>query len=151
MIANAPVTVIIDFAHTPDALRNVLGTLREITRKRLIVLFGAGGDRDAGKRAPMGAAVAEFADLAVLTSDNPRTEDPESILDQIQPGLGDAVVIREVDRKLAIERAIAEAEDGDVIVLAGKGHEAYQVIGAQKRPFDEKVIALDALRARGLA
>ncbi len=151
VVADSPVTVIIDFAHTPDALRNVLGTLREITRKRLIVLFGAGGDRDVAKRAPMGEAVAEFADLAVLTSDNPRTEDPDSILDQIQPGLGEAAFIREVDRTTVIGRAIADAEDGDVVVLAGKGHEAYQVIGTEKRAFNEKAVALAALRRRGTA
>ena len=151
VVADAPITVIIDFAHTPDALRNALGTLREIARKRLIVLFGAGGDRDAAKRAPMGEAVAEFADLAVLTSDNPRTEDPDSILDQIQPGLGSTAFIREVDRTAAIGRAIAEAEAGDVVVLAGKGHEAYQVIGTEKRAFDEKAIALAALQRRGIA
>ncbi len=151
IVAERPITVVIDFAHTPEALRNVLSALRSLTRGRLIVLFGAGGDRDSGKRMLMGAAVAEFADLAVLTSDIPRTEDPEKILDEIQPGLIGVELRREVDRTRAIRIAIDAARDGDVVVLAGKGHEAYQIIGTERRAFDEAAIVREALQARGAA
>ena len=151
IVAETPITVLIDFAHTPDALRNVLDTLRRVTRGRLIVLFGAGGDRDRGKRPLMGEAVAAYADLAVLTSDNPRTEDPERILDDVRPGLTGVEVLREVDRRRAIALAVESADEGDVVVLAGKGHEAYQIVGTEKFAFDERAIALAALDRRGAA
>ncbi len=151
LVASEPFAVIIDFAHTPDALDNVLRTLRPLARGRLLVLFGAGGDRDPGKRAPMARAVDAWADLAWLTSDNPRTEDPEAILDDLAAGLGRAPFHRDADRRRAIHAIVAEARPGDVVVLAGKGHERYQVVGREKRPFDERVVVREALAAREVA
>ncbi|HEY5946889.1 MAG TPA: UDP-N-acetylmuramoyl-L-alanyl-D-glutamate--2,6-diaminopimelate ligase, partial [Kofleriaceae bacterium] len=120
--------ILVDYAHTPDALRNVLTALRPLTRRRLICVFGCGGDRDPTKRPKMGAAVAELADLAVVTSDNPRTEDPRAIIDQILPAVPKPFFV-DVDRRAAIRAAIAEATPGDVVVIAGKGHEDYQILG----------------------
>lgn len=133
-------TVLVDFAHTPDALENVLAALRPVTEGRLVVLFGAGGDRDRTKRAPMARAVARGADVVVLTSDNPRTEDPERILDDLAEGLGGAAHHREVDRRRAIGLALDLARPGDTVLLAGKGHETYQVVGTEKQPFDEAAV-----------
>jgi len=154
--------VFVDYAHSDDALRNALGTLKPLTSGRLYCVFGAGGDRDHGKRLLMGRAVGELADLAVLTSDNPRGEDPEAIMDMIQPGLIEAgstpaqrlsdarppAFVREPDRARAIERAIMSAGPGDVVVIAGKGHEDYQVIGREKRHFDDREQAGLALAKR---
>ena len=161
------VTVLVDYAHTPDALARVLQALRPLTERRLMCVFGCGGDRDAQKRAPMGTAVAEGADVAIATSDNPRTEDPAAIVAAIVRGMSTmprleadelAAAARgvhvEVDRGTAIARAIAGAAPGDVVLLAGKGHEDYQIIGTQKRPFDDVAEARRALalrRARGRA
>lgn len=150
-VVDGPVVVFIDFAHTPDALERVLATLRPLVTGRLIVLFGAGGDRDVTKRPPMAAAVAAAADLAVLTSDNPRTEDPESILDDLEPGLAGTEFVREVDRRAAIRLAISSAHDGDLVLLAGKGHERTQTIGTERQPFDEAEIARAAWAERGAA
>jgi UDP-N-acetylmuramoyl-L-alanyl-D-glutamate--2,6-diaminopimelate ligase len=139
-IAQHPCLVLRDYAHTPDALERALETLRppSLTRGRLIVVFGAGGDRDRGKRAPMGEVCARLADLAIVTSDNPRTEDPERILDEVEAGMrGGKPHEREVDRRKAIARALELARAGDTILLAGKGHETYQIIGTEKQPFDE--------------
>ncbi|MBW3534975.1 MAG: UDP-N-acetylmuramoyl-L-alanyl-D-glutamate--2,6-diaminopimelate ligase, partial [Gemmatimonadetes bacterium] len=151
VVARDPVSVIVDFAHTPDALDSILATLAPLTTGRLVVLFGAGGDRDRGKRRPMAEAVARHADLVLLTSDNPRTEDPERILDDLEEGLSGASFERIADRRRAIARALAMAEPGDVVVLAGKGHERYQVVGTERRPFDEREIVREALGARGAA
>lgn len=151
VVVREPFTVVIDFAHTPDALDNVLGTLRPLCGGRLLVLFGAGGDRDAGKRAPMARAVARYADLVWLTSDNPRTEDPEAILDDLEPGLEGVTFRRQADRRLAIHDAVAEARAGDLLVLTGKGHERYQVVGRERRLFDERVVVREALAAREVA
>jgi UDP-N-acetylmuramoyl-L-alanyl-D-glutamate--2,6-diaminopimelate ligase len=109
----------------------------------LIVVFGAGGDRDRGKRAPMGEIAARLADLAIVTSDNPRTEDPERILNEVEAGMRGPVArphLREVDRRQAIAHALSLAREGDTLLLAGKGHETYQVIGNVKQPFDERAI-----------
>jgi UDP-N-acetylmuramoyl-L-alanyl-D-glutamate--2,6-diaminopimelate ligase len=144
-------TVLIDFAHTPAALDGMLRAVRPLTAGRLIVVFGAGGDRDRGKRRPMAEAVARHADVVVLTSDNPRTEDPERILDDLEPGLSGTDYERVVDRSEAIARALAQAGPGDTVVLAGKGHETYQVVGTEKRPFDERVAVRAALKALGAA
>ncbi len=141
-----PVPVLIDFAHTPAALTGVLATLRPLVRGRLIVVFGAGGDRDRTKRRPMAEAVARVADLAILTSDNPRTEDPERILDDLEPGLGSVAYERIADRRAAIARALETARPGDLVLLAGKGHETYQLVGTEKRPFDERVIVRELLK-----
>lgn len=143
-----PFTVLIDFAHTPDALRRVLQTLRPIVRGRLLVLFGAGGDRDRGKRPLMGAAVAEGADLAFVTSDNPRTEDPEAIIDDVVAGMEGALLRRIPDRREAIAEALDEARPGDLVLLAGKGHETYQVLGKERHPFVEREIVLAHLSTR---
>jgi UDP-N-acetylmuramoyl-L-alanyl-D-glutamate--2,6-diaminopimelate ligase len=132
--------VLRDYAHTPDALERALETLRPLTKGRLIVVFGAGGDRDRGKRAPMGAIAVHRSDVAVATSDNPRTEDPEKILDDVEAGMAGTRHHREVDRRKAIALALELARDGDTILLAGKGHETYQVIGTEKQAFDEREI-----------
>lgn len=148
-VVSEPFSVLIDFAHTPAALEGALGALRPLTEGRLIVLFGAGGDRDRTKRRPMAEAVARVADVAVLTSDNPRTENPETIIDDLVEGMGSMEFIRIADRRSAIRAALEAARPGDTVVLAGKGHESYQVIGTEKQPFDEAGIALDALRELG--
>jgi len=137
-IATQPCAVLRDYAHTPDALERALETLRPLTPGRLIVVFGAGGDRDRGKRAPMGEAAARLADIAIATSDNPRTENPESILDEVEAGMRAKPHHREVDRREAIALALKLARPGDTVLLAGKGHETYQVIGTEKQPFDER-------------
>ncbi|MCB1940187.1 MAG: UDP-N-acetylmuramoyl-L-alanyl-D-glutamate--2,6-diaminopimelate ligase, partial [Rhodocyclaceae bacterium] len=124
-VVDHPCPVLLDYAHTPDALDNVLETLRPLTRGRLIVLFGAGGDRDPGKRPRMAEAAARWADLVVVTSDNPRTEDPDAIIDQILPGIGTASYERITDRTAAIGRVLDLARPDDLVVLAGKGHEQY--------------------------
>ncbi|WP_294548243.1 UDP-N-acetylmuramoyl-L-alanyl-D-glutamate--2,6-diaminopimelate ligase [uncultured Pseudoflavonifractor sp.] len=133
-------TVIIDYAHTPDALENILTTVRDFTAGRVICLFGCGGDRDRTKRPIMGGIAAELADLVVLTSDNPRTEDPEAILSDIQAGMegSGTPCIVVPHRREAIRRALDEARPGDTVVLAGKGHETYQEIGAARRHLDER-------------
>ncbi|MGH7548980.1 MAG: UDP-N-acetylmuramoyl-L-alanyl-D-glutamate--2,6-diaminopimelate ligase [Gemmatimonadales bacterium] len=139
-LAERPCTVLRDYAHTPDALERALEALRSLTAGRLIVVFGAGGDRDPGKRAPMGDVCVRLADIAIATSDNPRTEDPEKILDAVEAGMRGRAHHREVDRRRAIALALALARPGDTILLAGKGHETYQLIGTEKQPFDERVV-----------
>ncbi len=141
-IIDAPFHVIRDYAHTPDALQRLLAALRPITPGRLMLVFGCGGDRDRAKRPVMGRIASEGADLVFLTSDNPRTEDPERILDDIAAGMPPRRYHRDVDRHLAIATALGQARAGDVVVLAGKGHETYQVIGTSREPFDEREIVL---------
>ncbi len=142
--------VFVDYAHTPDALEKVCATLRELTEGRLIVVFGCGGDRDAQKRAPMAQAVAAHADVAVLTSDNPRSEDPEAILDQVEAGLAGSGIgrLRLADRAAAIRAAISEAQPGDTVLIAGKGHETYQLLKDSVVPFDDRIEAARALAAK---
>lgn len=148
--AGQPFTVVVDYAHTPDALANVLRLAREqADGGRVIAMFGCGGDRDRGKRPQMGAIAARLSDLAVVTSDNPRSEDPRAILEEILAGIpaaGQAVQV-EPDRRAAIGLAIAAARPGDVVVLAGKGHENYQIIGERRNHFDDVEEARAALRA----
>jgi UDP-N-acetylmuramoyl-L-alanyl-D-glutamate--2,6-diaminopimelate ligase len=140
--------VLVDYAHTPDSLENVLRTARELTRGRLHVVFGAGGDRDHTKRPLMGRAARELADRVLVTSDNPRSERPEAIIDQVMAGAGPEAE-RDADRRRAIARAIAEAEPGDVVVIAGKGHEQGQEFEhGRKEPFDDRTVAREALRSR---
>jgi murE/murF fusion protein len=146
-LATGVIDVFVDYAHTPDALRNVLSALRPLTGRRLICVFGCGGDRDPTKRPKMGAAVAELADLAIVTSDNPRTEDPRAIIEAILPAVPKPFFV-DPDRRVAIRAAIAEATPGDVVVIAGKGHEDYQVIGTQKHHFDDREEAQAALAER---
>ena len=153
-LENVPVngnySVIIDYSHKPDALENVLKTLRPVTKGKLIVVFGCGGDRDRTKRPVMGKIASENADVCIVTSDNPRTEDPESIIDEIFTGIDPAApgVIRICDRAEAIGAALDSASDGDVILLAGKGHEDYQIVGHEKRHMDEREIIAACLKKR---
>jgi len=144
---SAGVTVLVDYAHSDDALRVALAALREVCRGSLIVVFGCGGDRDRGKRPLMARAATAGADRVYATSDNPRSEDPLAILDDIRPGLGpDAVV--EPDRARAVRLAIGAAVAGDVVLIAGKGHEQYQEIAGVRHPFDDRRVAAAALETR---
>jgi len=156
--AGAPV-VLVDYAHTPDAVEKVLRAVRPLTAGRVIAVFGCGGDRDRSKRPKMAEAVARFADLAVLTSDNPRTEDPEAILREVESGLSalsevapealaksERAYVKRSDRREAIGLAIGAAREGDTVVIAGKGHEDYQIIGRERLPFDDREEARRALR-----
>jgi UDP-N-acetylmuramyl-tripeptide synthetase len=145
--------VVVDYAHTDDALRNVLATARDVVTAggRVITVFGCGGDRDRTKRAPMGEAAASLSDIVILTSDNPRTEDPEAILADTEVGLRRAAgkqYVKIADRRAAIFRAVAEARAGDVVVIAGKGHEDYQIVGTETFHFDDKEVAREALAGR---
>jgi UDP-N-acetylmuramoyl-L-alanyl-D-glutamate--2,6-diaminopimelate ligase len=141
-------TVLRDYAHTPDALERTLRTARAFTSSRLIVVFGCGGDRDKGKRPIMGEIAEQGADLAIVTSDNPRTEDPDTIIDDIEAGMKRSNHERLTDRREAIERALGIADDGDIVLLAGKGHETYQIRGTQSYPFDEKAIVQEINRSQ---
>jgi len=145
-----PFQVLVDYAHTPDALERALEALRAFGPKRLLCLFGCGGDRDRGKRPLMGAAAARLADVVYITSDNPRSEDPVAIVREIEAGAhGTATVTTIVDRAEAIRAAVQECAEGDALLIAGKGHETYQIIGAQTIAFDDREVARAALRARG--
>ena len=149
--AGQPFLVLVDYAHTDDALRNVLSTARELTRNRLIVVFGCGGDRDRAKRPLMGEAAGSLSDLAVLTSDNPRSEDPLLIMSDAMVGLQRTgkPYLAEEDRKTAIRKALEHAHEGDVVVLAGKGHETYQVLKDRTIHFDDHEVARQILRDLG--
>ncbi len=155
--------VLVDYAHTHDALENVIAALRPLTAGRLLCVFGCGGDRDRSKRPKMGRAVARDADLAIVTSDNPRTEEPGAIIEQILVGVAevgppaltaDALATAkrgyyvDADRRAAIDAAVAAMQQGDVLLIAGKGHEDYQVIGKTKHPFDDRAVASEALARR---
>lgn len=147
--ADAPFTVLIDYAHTDDALSNVLSTLKPLCKARLIVVFGCGGDRDKTKRPRMAKVAEQFADLAIVTSDNPRTENPDDIINDIVAGFTDPASPKikiEPDRKKAIAIAIESAAPNDVVLIAGKGHENYQIIGTEKHPFSDKSAVLDLLQ-----
>jgi len=145
----APFRVLVDYAHTDDALRNVLGAMRHLKPSRLIAVFGCGGDRDRTKRPKMGRAVEELADLGIVTSDNPRSEDPNAIIAEICAGIQKhSKFCIEPDRAKAIHLAIREARHGDVVLIAGKGHEDYQIVGKERRPFDDREEARLALKAR---
>lgn len=148
-ISTAPV-VLRDYAHKPDALERALAAVRPFARRRLIVLFGCGGDRDRGKRPIMGEIAERLADVVIVTSDNPRSEDPERILDDIEAGMARRDHLRIEDRRAAIEAALALAGEGDVVVLAGKGHETYQIRGTTSYPFDEAAIVRE-LTSGGVA
>jgi UDP-N-acetylmuramyl tripeptide synthase len=146
---SAPV-VYVDYAHTPAGLEAVLATLRRHCRGVLWCVFGCGGDRDQGKRAEMGKVVARLADRAVVTSDNPRHEEPGEIIRAVLRGMPpDTIAIVAIeDRAAAIGYAIGQAEDGDIVLIAGKGHEDYQVIGDTRRPFSDYNVALESLQGR---
>jgi UDP-N-acetylmuramoyl-L-alanyl-D-glutamate--2,6-diaminopimelate ligase len=145
LLSETPCVVLRDYAHTPDALERALSTLRPLTRGRLVVVFGCGGDRDKGKRPLMGRIAADLADVAVVTSDNPRTEDPEAIIQDIELGMGATAHVRIPDRLAAIHAALDQARPGDTLLLAGKGHETYQILGTEKVPFDEREIVQRAV------
>jgi UDP-N-acetylmuramoyl-L-alanyl-D-glutamate--2,6-diaminopimelate ligase len=155
--------VFVDYAHTDDALKRAIEAARAMAKGRVIVVFGCGGERDQGKRPLMGTVAAEGADLAVVTSDNPRSEDPEEIIAQVTPGLekgglrrisagkaksGEKGYLVDADRKAAIEAAISLSKEDDVVLIAGKGHETYQQVGTEKRPFDDREVAARALAIR---
>jgi UDP-N-acetylmuramoyl-L-alanyl-D-glutamate--2,6-diaminopimelate ligase len=144
-----PFAVLVDYSHTPDSLENALRAARELAEHRVLAVFGAGGDRDRGKRPLMGGIAARLADVAIVTSDNPRSEDPEAIIAEILAGIDDRSGVEvEVDRRAAIRRAVGAAEPGDVVVIAGKGHEQGQEFaGGRKEPFDDVAVAREALRA----
>lgn len=147
------ITILIDYAHTPDALRNVLTAIRPFTRRKLILLFGCGGDRDPIKRPIMGGIGRELSDTLIVTSDNPRTENPDRIIDQIEKGVLGAgskenLYFRIVDRHDAIRKAIEIAQEGDTVLLAGKGHESYQILGTEKILFDDKEVAERIIREK---
>jgi UDP-N-acetylmuramoyl-L-alanyl-D-glutamate--2,6-diaminopimelate ligase len=145
-----PFEVIVDYSHKPEALESVLRTARELTEGRVICVFGCGGDRDRGKRPVMGRIASELADLAIVTSDNPRSEDPAAIIDEILAGVTREVEV-ESDRAAAIERALSEAAEGDVVLIAGKGHEQGQEFADRTIPFDDREVARDVLRRLGAA
>lgn len=146
-----PFAVIVDYAHTPDGLENVLRTVNEFAEKEVFCVFGCGGDRDKTKRPIMGQIAAKYSDRVFVTSDNPRTENPDAILEDIKEGLiADGVAPEKyeliVDRKEAIKSAIEQASPGDVVLIAGKGHETYQIIGTEKTDFDDRLVAKEAIR-----
>jgi UDP-N-acetylmuramoyl-L-alanyl-D-glutamate--2,6-diaminopimelate ligase len=151
------VTVVVDYAHTDDALRNLLETARTLAPARVITVFGAGGDRDRQKRPLMGMVAARLSDVVVLTSDNSRGEDPERILADVRGGVegearqGHVEVLSIIDRGEAIAAAIGLARPGDIVLVAGKGHEQYQEVGGERRPFDDVAVARAALTARRAA
>ena len=148
--AGQPFQVLVDYAHTPDALTRALEAVRAMEPRRLLLVFGAGGDRDRSKRPLMGAAAVRGADLVFLTSDNPRSENPESILASIEEGTDGAPNVRTiVDRAEAIRAAVDACEEGDALLIAGKGHETYQILGSRTIDFDDRLVARAALEAKG--
>ena len=138
-----PFTVLVDYAHTPSALETALGAARQLTGGRVICVFGAGGDRDRAKRPLMGRVVNELADVVLVTSDNPRSEDPAEIAAEV---VGALQLDVELDRRRAIERALEAAREGDVVVIAGKGHEQGQEVRSRRLPFDDREVARETLR-----
>ena len=145
-----PFPVFVDYAHTPDGLHAVLSSLRQVTDRRLVVVFGAGGDRDRGKRGPMGRAVGELAHVAIVTSDNPRSEDPAAIASAVAAGVREAGGHPEVelDRRAAIARALRVADRDSVVVVAGKGHEAEQLVGNRVLPFSDRQVVRELAAGR---
>jgi len=143
--------VVVDYAHTPDSIRVVLRGARSLAAGRVLVVFGCGGDRDRAKRSAMGAAATADADLTVITSDNPRSEDPLAIIREIVPGAdeGGGAYVVEPDRRAAIRLALREAHSGDVVIVAGKGHELVQEIGGTTIPFDDREVVRRELAALG--
>ncbi|WP_279325366.1 Mur ligase family protein, partial [Clostridium saudiense] len=135
-------TVVVDYAHTPDGLENILETMKEVVKGKLITVFGCGGDRDKTKRPLMGEIAEKYSDVTIVTSDNPRTEDPHSIIEDILAGIKDSHTVIE-DRKEAIEYACRIAGKDDIVVIAGKGHEDYQIIGTVKRHFSDKEVVIN--------
>lgn len=152
VLAGQPFHVVVDYAHTDDGLKNVLSAAREVCSKRVICVFGCGGDRDRTKRPKMGRVAGLMSDFAIITSDNPRTEDPDKIIEEIEPGIIDAGRKRDrdylvmADRAAAINAAISMADPGDLVMIAGKGHEDYQILGTRKIHFDDREVATEAIQ-----
>ncbi|MDQ7096167.1 UDP-N-acetylmuramoyl-L-alanyl-D-glutamate--2,6-diaminopimelate ligase [Desulfosporosinus sp. PR] len=146
-----PFQVIVDYAHTPDGLENVARTARDFTQGRLITIFGCGGDRDRGKRPLMGEAASRWSDFLIVTSDNPRTEDPDLIIKEVLTGVSGVDYVALRDRKEAIWTACRMAKPGDTLLIAGKGHETYQIFGTEVHPFDDREVAREALGGLGYA
>jgi UDP-N-acetylmuramoyl-L-alanyl-D-glutamate--2,6-diaminopimelate ligase len=154
--ADDDITVVVDYAHTDDALRNLLETARPLTPHRIVTVFGCGGDRDRSKRPLMGMVASRLSDIVVITSDNPRSEDPQRIIEEIERGIPAGtqastrapMVVSVVERAEAIDRAVSMATSGDVVLVAGKGHEKYQQIGDRVLPFDDGAVARAALQRR---
>jgi UDP-N-acetylmuramoyl-L-alanyl-D-glutamate--2,6-diaminopimelate ligase len=147
--AGQPYPILVDYAHTPDALERLLQAVRELSDRKILLVFGCGGDRDRGKRAPMGEIAGRMADIAIATSDNPRTEDPDAILREVEAGLaasGATKYLKIADRREAIRQALDLANPGTVVVIAGKGHETTQVIGETAIPFDDRKVAAELAR-----
>ncbi len=156
VLAGQPFTVVVDYAHTEDALVRLLTTAHTLKTGRIITVFGCGGDRDRGKRPKMGEAAVRYSDVVILTSDNPRTEDPHAILDQVEGGVINALRQRPhvqyrkiIDRREAITEAVREAQGADMVLIAGKGHEDYQIIGTKKHHFDDREVARNAIEQLG--
>jgi UDP-N-acetylmuramoyl-L-alanyl-D-glutamate--2,6-diaminopimelate ligase len=141
-------TVIVDYAHTPDSLENVLKTIRQFAQKKVYVVVGCGGDRDRTKRPLMAKTAVKYADVAIFTSDNPRSEEPEQILRDMEAGVSSERYVTIVDRKEAIYYAVEQAQEGDIILIAGKGHETYQIIGDRVIDFDDRLVAREAIKER---
>ncbi|MDR4463544.1 MAG: UDP-N-acetylmuramoyl-L-alanyl-D-glutamate--2,6-diaminopimelate ligase [Nitrospira sp.] len=157
VMAGQPFTVVVDYAHTEDALVRLLTAAEVLKSGRIITVFGCGGDRDKGKRPKMGAAAVRYSDVVILTSDNPRTEDPHAILDQVEVGVIEGLRERShvqyrkiADRRQAIEEAVREAHGQDMVLIAGKGHEDYQIVGTEKLHFDDREVARDAIQRLGV-
>lgn len=149
VMAGQPYTILVDYSHTPDSLENALTTVREFVTGNVITVVGCGGDRDRTKRPIMARVAAQYSDLTVLTSDNPRTEDPEAILDDMEVAIKESAqgkYVREVSRQEGIRAALAHAKAGDVVLIAGKGHETYQIIGKTYHDFDDRVVAAEIVR-----
>jgi UDP-N-acetylmuramoyl-L-alanyl-D-glutamate--2,6-diaminopimelate ligase len=147
--AGQPFPILVDYAHTEDALVRLLAAVRELTDRKIVLVFGCGGDRDRGKRIPMGRVAGKMADIAIATSDNPRSEDPEAILAEVEKGLAESGATKSLkipDRREAIRAAIHLANPGVVVVIAGKGHETTQTIGKQAIPFDDRAVAAELVR-----
>ena len=148
LVKNRPgLALVVDYAHTPDALLKALKAVRLLTEGRVITVFGCGGDRDRGKRPEMGRVAGLNSDMVFITSDNPRTEDPAAIADQIEAGVIESGLkdyVLDLDRKKAIRKAVKVACNGDLVLIAGKGHENYQIIGKEKRDFDDRLVAAEA-------
>jgi len=147
--AGQPYAILVDYAHTEDALERLLLAVKELTEKKIVLVFGCGGDRDKGKRFPMGLIAGRMADIAIATSDNPRSEDPEAILAEVEKGLiasGATKYLKIADRREAIRAAVGLANPGVVVIVAGKGHETTQVIGGREIPFDDRVVAAELAR-----
>jgi UDP-N-acetylmuramoyl-L-alanyl-D-glutamate--2,6-diaminopimelate ligase len=137
----------VDYAHTEDALRNIIKTLRCLTKKKLIILFGCGGERDKRKRPKMGRVVSELADYAIITNDNPRSEDPQEIINNIKQGIRKTNYCVIQERSEAIKKSLSLAESGDIVLIAGKGHEDYQIIKDKVIPFNDREVVRECLKS----